>query len=219
MNCFVKTFQLFYFDSVLPARWCFLPPVYTCLNGVALAQHSEATLTPRVIQMFECVCVRGEWDHYSLSRKKTALCTPSTWVSVILVEFESTHTKERFFVAGGLVGWPSQGLPPSCAQHCCASQHLPYQWPCHPEVRCHCDCWWWGQPWVEMGTSSVPSVGRVPRSLTSGRARGGIYKSWLQAEPTTWHMRKPQDMGCSTAARLHTHPHTARNDDDCFLSL
>jgi len=65
--CFFKTFQLNYLDSVLPARWCFLPPLYTCLNGVALAQHSEATLTPRVLRMFECVCVCGEWDHYSLS--------------------------------------------------------------------------------------------------------------------------------------------------------
>jgi len=49
--------------------------------GVALAQHSEATLTPRVIHMFECVCVRGEWDHNSLSRKKIALRSPLTGVS------------------------------------------------------------------------------------------------------------------------------------------
>jgi len=48
---------MYYLDSVLPARRCFLPAVYTCLNGVALAQHSEATLTPRVIRMFECVYV------------------------------------------------------------------------------------------------------------------------------------------------------------------
>jgi len=54
--CFLKIFQLYYLDSVPPARWCFLPLVYTCLNGVALAQHSEATLTPRVIHLFECVC-------------------------------------------------------------------------------------------------------------------------------------------------------------------
>jgi len=77
--------------------------VYTCLNGVALAQHSEATLTPRVIHMFECVCVRGEWDDYSLSRKKSALRTPSTCGSVILVEFELTHTEVRLVVVGGLV--------------------------------------------------------------------------------------------------------------------
>jgi len=54
--CYLKTFQLYYLDSVLPARWCFLPPVYTCLKGVALAQHSEATLTPGEIHMFKCVC-------------------------------------------------------------------------------------------------------------------------------------------------------------------
>jgi len=63
-----SSFNCTTFDSVLPARWCLLPPVYTCLNGVALAQHSEVTLTPRVIHMFEYVCVRGEQDHYSLSR-------------------------------------------------------------------------------------------------------------------------------------------------------
>ena len=45
--CFHKTFRLYYLDSVLPARWCFVPPVYTCLNAVALVQHAEATLTPR----------------------------------------------------------------------------------------------------------------------------------------------------------------------------
>jgi len=49
----------------------YLLPVYSCLKGVALAQHSEATLTPRVIHMFESVCVRGEWDRYSLSRGQT----------------------------------------------------------------------------------------------------------------------------------------------------
>jgi len=72
--CFLKTFQLQYLDSVLPARWCFLPTVYTCLNGVALAQHSEATLTPMVICMCVCVCVCGQCGHYSLSRQKN--CTP-----------------------------------------------------------------------------------------------------------------------------------------------
>jgi len=77
--------------------------VYTCLNGVALAPHSDATLTPRVIRMFECVCVRGEWDHYSLSRKKNARRAPSTQASVILVEFESTHTEAILAVVGGLV--------------------------------------------------------------------------------------------------------------------
>jgi len=101
--CFLKTFQLYYFDSVLQARWCFPPPVYTRLNGVALAQHSEATLTPRVIHVFESVCVRGEWVHYSLSRKKIVLRTPSTRASAILVEFESTHTEVRLAVVGGLV--------------------------------------------------------------------------------------------------------------------
>ena len=77
--------------------------MYTCLNGVVLAQHSEATLTPRVIHMYECVCVRGEWDHYSLSRKKIALRTPSTRVSLIRVEFESTHTKAGLVGVGGLI--------------------------------------------------------------------------------------------------------------------
>jgi len=69
--CFLKTFELCYLDSVAPARWYFLPPVYTCLKGVALVQHSEATLTHSVIHMFECVCVRGEWDHYSLFQGQT----------------------------------------------------------------------------------------------------------------------------------------------------
>ena len=77
--------------------------MYTCLNGVALAQHSEGTLTPRVIHMFECVCVRGELDQYSLSRKKIALCTPSTRVSLIGVEFDSTHTEVGLVGVGGLV--------------------------------------------------------------------------------------------------------------------
>jgi len=103
--CFLKTFQLYYLDSVIPARWCFVPPVYTCLNGITLAQHSEATLAPRVIHMYECVHVRGEWDHYSLSRKKIALRTPWNRASVILVEleFEWTHTEGRLAVVGGLV--------------------------------------------------------------------------------------------------------------------
>ena len=77
--------------------------MYTCLNGVALAQHSEATLTPRVIHMYECVCVRGEWDHYSFSHRKIALRTPSTRASVILVEFELTYTEAMLVVVGGLV--------------------------------------------------------------------------------------------------------------------
>jgi len=77
--------------------------VYTCLNAVALAQHSEATLTPRVIRIFECVSVYGEWDHYYLSRQKNALRAPSTRASVILVEFESTHTEASLAVVGGLV--------------------------------------------------------------------------------------------------------------------
>ena len=77
--------------------------MYTCLNGVALAQHSEATLTPRAINIFECVCVRGEWDHYSLSRKKIALRTPATRVSLIRIEFESTHTEAGLVGVGGLV--------------------------------------------------------------------------------------------------------------------
>jgi len=77
--CFLKTFQLYYLDSILPARWCFLPAVYTCLNGVVFAQHSEATLTPRVIRMLECVCVCDKWDYYSLSHKTIALRAPSTW--------------------------------------------------------------------------------------------------------------------------------------------
>jgi len=99
--------------SIVLSRLCsssemiFLPPVYTCLNGVALAQHLGATLQPRVIpwHIFECVCVRGEWDHYSLSRETIALRTPSTRASVILVEFESTHTEARLVVVGGLVSW------------------------------------------------------------------------------------------------------------------
>jgi len=80
---------------------------FTCCvhvpNGVALVQHSEATPTPWMIRMFECVCVCGGWDHYSLSRKKFALRAPSNWASVILVEFESTHTKATLAVVGGLV--------------------------------------------------------------------------------------------------------------------
>jgi len=67
--CFLKDIQLYYLDSVLWARWCVLPTVYTFLNGVALVQHSEATLTPRVICMFECVCVYSSeymWDYPGL---------------------------------------------------------------------------------------------------------------------------------------------------------
>ena len=94
---------MYYLDSVIPARWCFVPPVYTCLNGIALAQHSKATLTPRVIRMFDCVCVCGEWDQYFLSRKTIALRAPSTRASVILVEFESTHTEVRLAIVGGIV--------------------------------------------------------------------------------------------------------------------
>ena len=74
--CVLKTFQLYYLDSVLPAIWYFLPTVYTCLNGVALAQHSEATLTPRVIRMFECVCVYGEWDQSPRLAKKSHSALP-----------------------------------------------------------------------------------------------------------------------------------------------
>jgi len=80
----LKTFQLYFLDSVLSARWFVLPTVYTCLNDVALAKHSEATRTPRVICVFECVCVHGEWDHYPLSRGQThcpclhtAVCLPT----------------------------------------------------------------------------------------------------------------------------------------------
>jgi len=53
--------------------------------------------------MFECVCVRGEWDHYSFLAKKIALRTPSTSVSLIRVEFESTHTEAGLVGVGGLV--------------------------------------------------------------------------------------------------------------------
>ena len=74
--CFLKTFQLYYLDSVLSARWCVLPTVYTCLNGVAFAQHSEATLTRRVICMFEFMCVCGECVHYSLSGEKLHCALP-----------------------------------------------------------------------------------------------------------------------------------------------
>jgi len=74
--CFLKTCESYYLDSVLPARWCSLSPAYTCLKGVALAQHSEAALTPRVIHMFECVCVRGKWDHYSFLAKKLHSALP-----------------------------------------------------------------------------------------------------------------------------------------------
>ena len=79
-----------------------------CFNGVALAQHSEATLTPREIRMLECVCVCDEWDHYSLSRKKMALHTPYTRASgtVILGEFKLTHTEATLAVVGGLCGQP-----------------------------------------------------------------------------------------------------------------
>jgi len=48
----------------------------------------------------------------------------------------------------------------------------------------------------ELGTCSALSVGRVSCSLTLGWARGGVYISGLQAAPTTWHMRAPQDMVC-----------------------
>jgi len=68
----------------------------------------------------------------------------------------------------------------------------------------------------ELGTCSAPSVGRVPHSLTLGKARGGAYKSWPQAAPTTWHMSAPQEMGCSTAARLHTRLLTASNNTACI---
>jgi len=55
---------------------------------------------------------------------------------------------------------------------------------------------------TELGTYSALSVGRVPRSLTLGWARGGVYISGMQATPTTWHMSAPQDMGCiSVSAR------------------
>jgi len=103
--CFLNTFHMYNLDPVLPARWCFLPAVYTCLNGVALAQHSEATLTTRVIRMFDCMYVCGKLDHYSLSRKNIALRAPSTRASVILVEFESTHTEARLAVVDGCVAW------------------------------------------------------------------------------------------------------------------
>jgi len=43
----------------------------------------------------------------------------------------------------------------------------------------------------ELGTWSAPSVGRVPRDLTLGRARGGVFNSGPQAAPTTWHMSAP----------------------------
>jgi len=49
------------------------------------------------------VCVR---DHYSLSRKKIALHTPSTRrATVILVESESTHTEAGLVGVGSLVVW------------------------------------------------------------------------------------------------------------------
>jgi len=68
----------------------------------------------------------------------------------------------------------------------------------------------------ELGTCSAPSVGRVPHSVTFGRARGGAYTSGPQAAPTIWHMSAPQDMGCSTAARLHTRLLTASNNTACI---
>jgi len=73
-----------------------------------------------------------------------------------------------------------------------------------------------GRVCPELGTCSALSLGKVPRSLTFGRARGGAYKLGPQAAPTTWHMRAPQEMGCSTAACLHTRPHTASNNTACF---
>jgi len=53
--------------------------------------------------MSECVCVRGEWDHYSLSRKKIVLHASSIRTSVILVEFEFTHTEVGLVGVGCLV--------------------------------------------------------------------------------------------------------------------
>jgi len=69
-------------------------------EGCCSAQHSEATPTSRVIHMFVCLCVRGAWDHYSLSQKKIALRTPST-----RDQFESTHTDAGLVGVGGLVAW------------------------------------------------------------------------------------------------------------------
>jgi len=91
---FLKTFQLYYLDSVLSARWCVWPTVYTCLNGVDLSQHSEAALTPRVICMFECVCVCGEWDHYSLSRKKMHCALPRLGPDSAWLNSNQRRTKE-----------------------------------------------------------------------------------------------------------------------------
>jgi len=90
-------------DSVLPARWYFLPPVYTCLNGVALANTERR---PWHLWWFEClsVCV------YVVNgitapclAKIIALRAPSTRASVALIEFESMYTEARLAVVGGLV--------------------------------------------------------------------------------------------------------------------
>ena len=79
--CVLKTFELYYLDFVLPATWCFLPLVYTSLKGVALEQHSEATLTPRVIHMFECVCTW--WMGLLLLVSKADTLSMSPYSSVV----------------------------------------------------------------------------------------------------------------------------------------
>ena len=68
--CFLKTFQLYYLDSVLSVS------VYV-VNGIT---------TP---------CLT----------KKISLRTPSTHVSLIRIEFESTHTEAGLVGVGGLVAW------------------------------------------------------------------------------------------------------------------
>jgi len=120
----------------------------------------------------------------------------------------SVLRKSGLIVVGSLVAWPSQGQPPSCAQHCCASQHLPYLWPRHPEVRCHCNYWRWGLPWVGYMQCSVSWKGATFSHIWEG-ARGRLQVWAAGCTHNMAHERTTRHG--STAACLHTHPHTARN--------
>ena len=95
--------------------------LYTRASMVSLLRNTQRRLWQ--LGCFVClsVCVYVVNEITTPCLAKNALRAPSTQASVILVEFESTHTEGRLVVVGGLV---------ACFEACVRiSEDFPQKWP------------------------------------------------------------------------------------------
>jgi len=141
------------------------------------------------------VCVCGECDHNSLSRKKSTVRSLDSGLTV-RIQIDAHRNKTC------LRGRPRRSFWSVC------THHIPKRGAAaRASVRVR----------PVLGTWCDVSVGMVPTSFKLQRARGSANQSGPQASPiSVWQIGASYRMSSSTPACVHTRPSTACNNTPCF---